>query len=72
MFQKAHKSVNSNLDENHKHIGIKWMRTGKECIAMGTEFVLAVGEVPVELFAYLVFHGPRCKLVKIALFINLT
>ena len=42
-----------NLAENHKHIGIKWVGTGKECIAMGTEFVSAVGKVPVELFVYL-------------------
>ena len=38
--------------ENHKHIEIKWVGTGKEWVAMGTEFCAAVGVFPVELLAY--------------------
>jgi len=37
--------------ENHEHIEIKWVETGKEWVAMGTEFFTVVGVFPVELLA---------------------
>ena len=36
----------------HVHIEIKWVRTGKECIAMGTKCFIAVGVFSVELLAF--------------------
>ena len=38
--------------ENHLHIEIKWVGTGKECVAMGTKCFIAVGVFSVELLAY--------------------
>ena len=38
--------------ENDKHIEIKWVGTGKESVAMRTEFCMLVGVLPVELSAY--------------------
>ena len=38
--------------ENHWHIEIKRVGTGEEWVAMGTEFFIAVGVLPVELLAY--------------------
>ena len=38
--------------ENHQNIEIKWVQTGKEWVAMGTEFFMAVGVLSVELLAY--------------------
>ena len=38
--------------ENHLHIEIKWVGTGKECIAMGTKCFIAVGVFSVELLVY--------------------
>ena len=60
MIQQAYKYVRSNSwpwfnvlrAENHKHIEIKWEGTGKEWVAMETEFFIAVGVFPVELLAY--------------------
>ena len=60
MIQQAYKYVSSNScpwfnvlqAENHKHIEIKWEGTGKEWVAMETEFFIAVGVYPVELLAY--------------------
>ena len=37
--------------ENHQHIEIKWVGTGKERVAMGTEFFTVIGVLPVELLA---------------------
>ena len=45
-------SFNVFLAENYKHIEIKWVGTGKESVAMETEFFLVVGVLPVELLAY--------------------
>ena len=55
MIQQAYKYVRSNSwpwfnvlrAENHKHIEIKWEGTGKEWVAMETEFFIAVGVFPV-------------------------
>ena len=38
--------------ENHLHIEIKWVGTGKECIAMGTKCFIAVGVFSEELLVY--------------------
>ena len=38
--------------ENHLHIEIKWMRTGKECVAIGKKCLKAVDVFYVELLAY--------------------
>jgi len=38
--------------ENYKHIEIKWLGTGKESVAMRTEFYMLVRVLPVELSAY--------------------
>ena len=38
--------------ENHLHVEIKWVGTGKECVAMGTKCFEAVGVFSVELLAY--------------------
>ena len=38
--------------ENHLHVEIKWVGTGKECVAMGTICLIAVGVFSVELLAY--------------------
>ena len=38
--------------ENHQNIEIKWVETGKEWVAMGTEFFMPVSVLPVELLAY--------------------
>ena len=40
------------LAENHLHIEIKWVGTGKEWVAMGTQCFIAVGVFSVELLAY--------------------
>ena len=45
-------SFNVSGTENHSHIEIKWVETGKEQVAMGTEFFIAVGMFPLELLAY--------------------
>ena len=37
--------------ENHLHIEVKWVGTGKECVAMGTKCFIALGAFPVELLA---------------------
>jgi len=37
--------------ENHQQIEIKWVGTGKESVAMGTEFVV-IGVFPLELLAH--------------------
>lgn len=55
--------------ENHLHIKIKWMGTGKEGVAMGTKCFIAVGVFSVELLAYQVSMVCVAKLAKIALFI---
>ena len=56
--------------ENYLHIEIKWVRTGKKCVAMGTKCFIAVGVFSVELLLSLPsFNGLRCKLAKIALLI---
>ena len=38
--------------ENHLHIEIKWVGTGKECVAMGTKCFIAIDVFSVELLAY--------------------
>ena len=38
--------------ENHLHIEIKWVGTGKESVAMGTKCFIAVDVFSVELLAY--------------------
>ena len=38
--------------ENHLHIEIKWVGTGKELVAMGTQCFTAIGVFSVELLAY--------------------
>jgi len=38
--------------DNHQNIEIKWVGTGKEWVAMETEFVMVVGVLPVELLTY--------------------
>ena len=43
--------VNIFKAENHQHIEIKWVGTGTELVAMGTEFFIAIGVFPVELTA---------------------
>ena len=37
--------------ENHQHIEIKWVGTGKELFAMGMDFFIGIGVFPVELSA---------------------
>ncbi len=37
--------------DNHEHIEGKWVGTGKELVAMGTEFLIAIVVFPVELSA---------------------
>ena len=38
--------------EDHLHIEIKWVGTGKEWVPMETKCFIAVGVFSVELFAY--------------------
>jgi len=38
--------------ENHQQIEIKWVGTGKEWVAMGTQFFIVIGVFPLELLAY--------------------
>jgi len=45
-------SLNVLRPENHPHIEIKRVGTGKERVALGTEFFKAVGVFPVEQLAY--------------------
>ena len=61
MIQQAYKYVNLSLlpcltlgdrAENHLHIEIKWVGTGKEFDAMGTKCFITVGVFSVELLAY--------------------
>ena len=37
---------------NHLHIEIKWVGTGKECVAMGTKCFIAIDVFSVELLSY--------------------
>ena len=37
--------------ENHLHIEVKWVGTGKECVAKGTKCFIALGVFSVELLA---------------------
>ena len=37
--------------ESHLHIEVKWVGTGKECVAMGTKCFIALGAFSVELLA---------------------
>ena len=37
--------------ENHLQIEVKWVGTGKECVAMGTKCFIALGAFSVELLA---------------------
>ena len=39
-------------DKRFQHIEIKWVGTGKELVAMGTEFFKAISVFPVELLDY--------------------
>ena len=64
--------------ENHLHIEIKWVGTGKECIAMGTKCIIIILYNTIIYSRRCVFcrtislpsfNGLRCKLVKIALYI---
>ena len=58
-FQQAYRYVSSTLwplltffqAENHWHSEIKWVGTGKEWVAIGTEFFMAIGFFTVELSA---------------------
>ena len=60
MIQQAYKYVSWSLwpcltffwDENHLHIEIKLVGTGKEWVAVGTKYFIAVGVFSVELLAY--------------------
>ena len=45
-------SVNIFQAKNHQHIEIKWVRTGKERVVMGTEFSIVIRWTTVELLAY--------------------
>ena len=56
--------------ENHLHIEIKSVGTGKELVTMGTKCFIAVGAFSVELLALPNFNVLHCKLTKIALFIS--
>ena len=47
--------------ENHLHIEIKWVGTGKECVAMGTKIFIAVGVFSVELFSVFISHVIKTK-----------
>jgi len=59
MIQQAYKYVSLSLwpritvrAENHLHIEIKWVGTGKEWVAMATKCFIALGVFYIELLAY--------------------
>ena len=52
--------------ENHLHIEIKWVGTGKEIVAMATKWFIALGVFSIELLACQV--SMSCAANWIALF----
>ena len=54
---------------NYLVFEIKWVGTGKELVAMVTNFFIAVGVFFCRTISLPSFNGLRCKFSKIALFI---